>query len=48
MEQISKRNIDDDKYRNVRLLGEGSFGKAFLIQRKIDGVLCVLKAINIK
>jgi NIMA (never in mitosis gene a)-related kinase len=31
----------------VKLLGEGSFGKAYLIERIKDGLMCVMKMIDI-
>ncbi|EGR33731.1 protein kinase domain protein, partial [Ichthyophthirius multifiliis] len=35
------------EYKKIKLLGEGSFGKAFLVQRTIDNQNCVIKQINI-
>ena len=34
-------------YKKVKLLGEGSFGKAYLIERISDGLMCVMKIIDI-
>lgn len=34
-------------YKKVKLLGEGAFGKAYLIQRNTDGLQCVMKVIDI-
>ena len=36
-----------EKYRRVRKIGEGSFGKALLVQHKQDGHYYVVKEINI-
>ena len=35
-----------DKYVKVRMIGEGSFGKALLVKRKDDGKQYVIKQIN--
>ena len=34
-------------YSQIKLLGEGSYGKAFLCKRKSDGRLCVIKEIRL-
>jgi len=34
-------------YRKVKLLGEGAFGKAFLVQAESTKELCVIKQVNI-
>jgi len=36
-----------DLYRRIKLLGEGSFGKAFLVECLTDGTYCVIKQVNI-
>ena len=33
-------------YKKIKLLGEGSFGKAFLVERAKDNVKCVVKQIE--
>jgi NIMA (never in mitosis gene a)-related kinase len=43
-----KERPEFDNYKKVKLLGEGSFGKAYLVVRQTDGLQCVLKMINIK
>lgn len=30
-----------DHYRRIKLLGQGSFGKAYLVESLSDGELCV-------
>ena len=34
---------EKDLYKRVKLLGEGSFGKAYLVECVADGSLCVIK-----
>jgi NIMA (never in mitosis gene a)-related kinase len=34
-------------YKRVKLLGEGSYGKAFLCQCVLDGSLCVVKEVDL-
>lgn len=36
-----------ETYRRVKLLGEGSYGKAFLCQNVLDGSLCVIKEVDL-
>eukprot|EP00743_Colponemidia_sp_Colp-15_P005146 GILK01005539.1.p1 GENE.GILK01005539.1~~GILK01005539.1.p1 ORF type:complete len:649 (+),score=122.95 GILK01005539.1:53-1999(+) len=36
-----------DKYQRVKLLGKGSYGKAYLVQCKTDDSLCVVKQMDI-
>lgn len=36
-----------ETYKKVKLLGEGSFGKAFLVQTEFSKELCVIKQVNI-
>mmetsp|Transcript_75245 Transcript_75245/g.156730 ORF Transcript_75245/g.156730 Transcript_75245/m.156730 type:complete len:480 (-) Transcript_75245:197-1636(-) len=33
----------DEKYQRIRVLGKGSFGKAYLVKNTIDDELCVVK-----
>jgi NIMA (never in mitosis gene a)-related kinase len=35
-----------EHYSKVRLLGEGAFGKAFLVEGVNTGQLCVIKQVN--
>jgi len=35
-------------YKKIKRLGEGSYGKAFLVQAETSGELCVIKQINIQ
>ena len=37
-----------ETYTKIRLLGKGSFGKAFLVQCKSDGSYAVIKKIDLK
>jgi serine/threonine protein kinase len=37
-----------ERFRQIRLLGEGSFGKCYLVENPADGSLLVLKDINIR
>ena len=43
------KSKDMQKLYNIdkKLLGEGSFGKAYLIERMSDKLLCVMKCIDI-
>lgn len=34
-------------YKRIKLLGEGSFGKAYLVECLSDGSLCVIKQVDI-
>eukprot|EP00742_Colponemidia_sp_Colp-10_P007604 GILJ01008196.1.p1 GENE.GILJ01008196.1~~GILJ01008196.1.p1 ORF type:complete len:643 (-),score=109.38 GILJ01008196.1:299-2227(-) len=36
-----------DKYQRIKLLGKGSYGKAYLVQCKTDDSLCVVKQMDI-
>jgi serine/threonine protein kinase len=40
MNQIKERQ-EFENYRKIKLLGEGSFGKAFLVERVSDNVSCL-------
>ncbi|EGR27184.1 protein kinase domain protein [Ichthyophthirius multifiliis] len=39
--------MDKKDYKKIKLLGEGSYGKAYLVERIIDNQLCVIKQIDI-
>ena len=43
-----KERAEFEAYQKVKLLGEGSFGKAFLVTRASDGAMCVMKMIDIQ
>jgi len=45
--QKLKQQDEFAQYRKIKLLGEGSFGKAYLIERISDKLLCVMKTIDI-
>lgn len=34
-------------YKRIRILGEGSFGKAYLVQCVSDGTYCVIKQVDL-
>ena len=36
-----------DRYQVVKKIGEGSYGKALLVKRRVDGKHCVVKEVNI-
>ncbi len=36
-----------DHYQKIKLLGEGSFGKAYLVKSSKDGALCVIKQMDL-
>ncbi len=38
---------ESDIYNRIKLLGEGSFGKAYLVECKKDKSLCVLKQVDL-
>ena len=42
-----KEHPEFEAYQKVKLLGEGSFGKAFQVRRVNDGNMCVMKMIDI-
>ena len=42
-----KERPEFEAYQKVKLLGEGSFGKAFLVRRVKDSNMCVMKMIDI-
>ena len=39
---------ETDNYKVIKLLGEGSFGKAFLVENMADNTLCVIKKMDIR
>ena len=39
----SNNQSEKDLYRRIKLLGEGSFGKAYLVECVADKTLCVIK-----
>jgi len=45
--QHIKERQEFENYQKIKLLGEGSFGKAYLIKRQSDNLLCVMKMIDI-
>ena len=46
LNQLKERE-EFEHYRKIKLLGEGSFGKAYLIERISDGLMCVMKTIDL-
>ena len=42
-----KERPEFEEYTKVKLLGEGSFGKAYLVKRVKDSCMCVMKMIDI-
>jgi serine/threonine protein kinase len=42
-----KERQEFENYEKQKLLGEGSFGKAYLVRRTSDGLMCVMKMIDI-
>mgnify|MGYP001591412074 CR=1 FL=1 len=38
---------DTEYYRKLKLLGEGSFGKAYLVECRSDKTLCVIKQVDL-
>ena len=36
-----------ESYKKVKLLGEGAYGKAFLVEGEKSKELCVIKQVNI-
>ena len=43
-----KQQEEFEKYKKIKLLGEGSFGKAYLIERMSVTLMCVMKTIDIQ
>merc|ERR1719265_145591 len=49
MDESSKKEADDSSsYRRLKLLGQGSFGKAFLARDLANNELCVMKQIHVE
>ena len=46
IQQIQEKE-EFESYVKQKLLGEGSFGKAYLVKRLSDGLMCVMKQIDI-
>ena len=44
---INSNNNDHELYQRIRLLGEGSFGKAYLVECTSDKSLCVIKQVDL-
>ena len=46
---IQQINVKEEfeSYAKIKLLGEGSFGKAYLVTRNSDKLMCVMKQIDI-
>ena len=47
MQDIKEKN-SGDSYRIIKLIGEGSFGKCYLVEIKSTGKKCVIKEMNIE
>ena len=45
-DQIKAHN-EFEHYTKIKLLGEGSFGKAYLVNRNSDKLMCVMKQIDV-
>lgn len=43
MVQTTNNELQFEVYRKIKLLGEGAFGKAFLVQAETSKDLCVIK-----
>lgn len=41
------KTSEQDLYRRIKLLGEGSFGKAYLVECVVDKSLCVIKQVDL-
>ena len=47
--RAKKENKNDKRvYKNIKKLGEGSFGKAYLVRCLNDDSLCVIKQMDLK
>jgi len=44
---MSQNNVEHTQYKRVKLLGEGSYGKAYLVKNLSDDSLCVIKQLDI-
>jgi NIMA (never in mitosis gene a)-related kinase len=42
-----KVQSENEVYERLKLLGEGAFGKAYLVREKSTELLCVIKQMNI-
>ena len=42
-----KEKFEFEHYTKIKLLGEGSFGKAYLVTRNSDKLECVMKQVDI-
>ena len=47
LSQVHERGSEVERYQKVRVLGEGSMGKAYLVRSAEDGLQYVMKRINI-
>ena len=43
----NNKNLAHEIYTRIKLLGEGSYGKAFLVQSKSNKKYCVIKQLDI-
>jgi NIMA (never in mitosis gene a)-related kinase len=44
---MSQQVSEYEYYKRIKLLGEGSFGKAYLVECVSDGSLCVIKQVDL-
>jgi NIMA (never in mitosis gene a)-related kinase len=44
---MSQPVAEYEVYKRVKILGEGSFGKAYLVECVSDGTLCVIKQVDL-
>ena len=44
---MSQINVEHPQYKRVKLLGEGSYGKAYLVKCLSDDSYCVVKQLDI-
>ena len=47
MMQVKER-LEFEDYEKGKLLGQGAFGKAYLVKRVADGLSCVMKVIDMR
>ena len=45
---LIKERGEFDDYQEIKLLGEGGFGKVYLVSRRSDGMLFAMKMIKIR